>query len=69
MNTAETIEYLKTEIASLQAQRAQAIATVSQADGAIAAYEALIAKLTTPAETMTVEQLGQAIERGARADD
>lgn len=67
MNTAETIEYLKAEIESLKAQRAQAVATVSQADGAIAAYEALIAKLTTPAETMTVEQLAQAIERGADA--
>jgi hypothetical protein len=69
MNATETIEYLRSEIESLKAQRAGAVVTVSQADGAIAAYEALIAKLATPTqETMTVEQLSQAIERGAGAD-
>ncbi len=38
-------EHLKAEIASLQKQRNDAMVTVHQADGAIAAYAALIARL------------------------
>lgn len=51
-----TKEFLEAEIASLQAQRNNALTILQQADGAIAAYRALLSKLEQPEPDKGAEQ-------------